>query len=234
MSETWIRVLLVEDNLALAENMADYLEGCGRYLLDFAYDGLMALHQATTGEYDVIVMDVMLPGISGFALCQRIRQELQCATPIILVTAKDQIDDKVTGFTQGADDYLVKPFNLKELAMRIDALHRRGKPAATVLRAGSIAFDPGTLRLRLGHDGGPVQLSGMLAHITEVLLRAYPRFVSYEQLGQALWGDREVDPHTLRTHIYALRKLFQEKLGAPLVRTLYGRGYRIAPPDEQE
>lgn len=230
MSERKIRVLVVEDNAALMANISEFLED-GPYILDFASDGRVALHLVTTNVYDVIVMDVMLPGMSGFLLCQKIRNELHCPTPIILMTAKDHIDDKVTGFSQGADDYLVKPFNLKELAVRIEALHRRGTAGVSLLRAGSLEFEPGTLCVRLG-GGQAVQLSGMAAHITEALVRAYPNFISYEQLSHQLWGDKEVEPHTLRTHIYTLRKLLQEKLGANLIRTLHGRGYRLSPPED--
>lgn len=230
MNQRKIRVLVVEDNAALMANIGEFLEE-GPYVLDFAFDGLVALHLVTTNVYDVIVMDVMLPGLSGFSLCQRIRGELHCTTPIILMTAKDHIDDKVVGFTQGADDYLVKPFNLKELAMRIDALHRRGVSGISVLRAGSVEFEPGTLRVRL-NGGSYAQLSGMSAHITEALVRAYPNFISYEQLSQNLWGEKEVEPHTLRTHVYTLRKLLQEKLGVSLIRTLHGRGYRLSPPGD--
>ncbi len=230
MSGQRIRVLVIEDNSALAENIADFLED-HRYTLDFAATGLVALHLVSTNEYDVIVMDVMLPGISGFTLCQRIRNDLHCATPIILMTAKDHIDDKVTGFTQGADDYLVKPFNLKELAVRIDALHRRGRAEVSSLQAGHVSFDPGTLRVRLG-TGESLQLSGMSASILEALIRAYPNFISYDQLSHRLWGDREVESHTLRTHIYTLRKALQEKLGCNVIKTLHGRGYRISSPGE--
>jgi len=225
-----IRVLIVEDNSALMANISEYLEG-GRYILDFAADGLVALHLVTTNDYDVIVMDVMLPGISGFSLCHRIRNDLHCATPIILMTAKDHIDDKITGFTQGADDYLVKPFNLKELAVRIDALYRRHHTGITRLRAGSVEFEPGTLRLRVGNSEA-VQLSGMSAHLIEVLIRAWPSFVPHEQMTASLWGDKGVESNTLRTHIYTLRKFIQDRLDVNLVQTLHGRGYRLSPPDE--
>jgi len=230
MDTPYIHVLVVEDNMALMANISDFLENVERYVLDFAYDGLTALHQLATHTYDVIVLDVMLPGISGFALCQKIRAELHCATPIILMTAKDHIDDKAAGFTQGADDYLVKPFNLKELALRIDALARRGKPALTLLRAGDVVFEPGTLQIRLA-GGAPLQLSGMSARVAEVLMRAYPNYLSYEQLGRALWGEKEVDTHTLRTHVYTLRKLLHTHLGAKVIQTLHGRGYRFCVPE---
>jgi len=230
MNAQKIRVLIVEDNSALTANISEYLEG-GRYILDFASDGLVALHLVTTNVYDVIVMDVMLPGISGFTLCRRIRNDLHCATPIILMTAKDHIDDKITGFSQGADDYLVKPFNLKELAVRIDALHRRHTSGVARLRAGVVEFEPGTLRLRVG-NGDAVQLSGMPAYLIEALIRAYPNFVPHEQLTASLWGDKEIESNTLRTHVYMLRKLIQDRLGVNLIQTLHGRGYRLSPPGD--
>lgn len=231
MSERKIRVLVIEDNPALMDNISEFLE-TGPYLLDFAADGLVALHLLASNTYDVIVMDIMLPGLSGFTLCQKIRTELHCATPVIFMTAKDHIDDKLMGFRQGADDYLVKPFHLKELSARIQALHRRGTSGTALLRAGSVSFEPGTLRLRLD-DGPGLQLSGMAAHLTEALIRAYPNFMSYEHLSQSLWGDKEVEPHTLRTHIYSLRKLLQDKFGINLIKTLHGRGYRLSPPGEE-
>jgi len=208
MDKSYLHVLVVEDNMALMANISDFLGNFAHYVLDFAYDGLSALHQVATQTYDVIVLDVMLPGLSGFALCQKIRHDLHCATPVIFMTAKDHIDDKATGFDLGADDYLVKPFHLKELALRIDALARRGQTTTTQLRVGKLVFEPGTLQIRLG-AGAPLQLSGMSARIAEVLMRAHPSFVSHAQLGRALWGEREVDTHTLRTHVYTLRKQLQ-------------------------
>jgi DNA-binding response OmpR family regulator len=226
-----IRVLIVEDHVALAENLFEFFAQ-PRYILDFAADGLTALHLLATYSYDVIVLDVMLPGISGFDICQRIRQDLQCETPIIFITAKDTIEDKVAGFARGGDDYLVKPFNLRELVLRIDALSRRRLLGNSALRAGSISFDPGTLKLRV--DGGTsLSLSGTAARIAEILMRAYPRFVSYEELMDDLWPDSAHEMNTLRTHVYGLRKLLQETFGAALIKTLHGRGYRIAPPDEE-
>lgn len=106
-----IRMLIVEDHVALAENLFEYFDQ-QRYILDFAPDGLTALHLLATNQYDVIVLDVMLPGVSGYEICRRIRTDLKCNTPVIMMTAKDQLQDKEQGFSQGADDYLVKPFNL--------------------------------------------------------------------------------------------------------------------------
>lgn len=225
------RLLIVEDNVALAENLFEFL-GEEAYVLDFASDGLTALHLLATHAYDVIVLDVMVPGVSGFDICQRIRQDLRVHTPIIFMTAKDEIEDKVKGFTLGGDDYLVKPFDLRELVVRIQALKRRPGTAAQVLQAGPVIYDPGTLKVQLLGQGR-IELSGTAARIFEAIIRAHPRFVPYETLHGLLWPDRDVDANTLRTHVYMLRKQFLETYGTPLVKTLHGRGYVLAPPGEE-
>lgn len=225
-----INILIVEDNTELMANIADYLEN-NSYSLDFAYNGAIALHLINNNEYDVIVMDVMLPGMSGFMLCHKIRQELKLTTPIILITAKSQIDDKVVGFTNGADDYLVKPFNLKELEIRIQALSRRNTPSQSILQAGSVEFELGTLRLRI-QDSNYLQLSGTAANIMQALLKAYPNFISYERLSQYIWEEKQ-DMHTLRTHIYSLRKNLMVAFGFNVIKTLHGKGYILIPPEDQ-
>lgn len=225
-------VLIVEDHVDLSRNLAEFFDST-QYVLDFASDGLTALHLLATQTYDAIVLDVMLPAISGFELCRRIRQELGLATPIILMTAKDHIDDKETGFKEGADDYLVKPFNLRELKYRIDALTRRsGRKLSQELRAGKVRFNPGTLKVQLANSAA-IELSGRGARIFELLIRRYPQFVSYDQLVDKVWESRETDLNTIRTHVYALRKILQDQLGEPLIRTVHGRGYCLNPPDQE-
>ncbi|TVP61748.1 MAG: DNA-binding response regulator [Halomonadaceae bacterium] len=224
------RVLVVEDQIDLADNLLEFL-GEDRYCLDFAPDGLTALHLLACNEYDVIVLDIMLPGVSGLALCQRIRQDLQRSTPIILTTARGTLEDKEAGFAQGADDYLVKPFALRELQLRIDALYRRGGSQSPRLEAGPVRFEPGTLKVWLDPQRA-TELKGLSAHLFEQLMRAYPRFCSYEDLARQVWGAEDVDSHTVRTQIYSLRKHLQATLGSPLIRTVHGRGYCIEPPQD--
>lgn len=227
-----IRVLIVEDQLQLAENIMEYL-GEQRYALDFAYDGLTALHLLGVNQYDVIILDVMLPALSGIELCRKVRGELGSSTPIILVTARSEVEDKMEGFESGADDYLVKPFDLRELKVRIEALHRRSSVRKKSIRAGVLGFDQGTLTLSV--EGGPsVELGSSGAVIFETLIKRYPSFVSYEELMAELSvKDREVDAHTLRTHIYNLRRLLKITVNADLIRTIRGRGYRLIQPDEE-
>ncbi|KAA8980351.1 response regulator transcription factor [Halospina sp. K52047b] len=227
-----LRVLFVEDQVDLVENLFEFL-GETDYALDFAPDGLTALHLLATNDYDVIVLDLMLPGVSGFDVCQRIRQDLQCATPIILMTARGGIADKEQGFSSGADDYLVKPFDLRELQLRIDALYRRYQPRRPGTTAGNVHFDPGTLQVEM--NGHKAELSGISAQLFELLIRAYPNFLSHEELTESIWGDSDGDEgQTLRTHIYSLRRILEKSLGYGLVKTIYGRGYRLDPPDDEE
>lgn len=225
-----MRLLVVEDHVALAQNLFEYF-GEQRYVLDFASDGLTALHLVATNEYDVIILDVMLPGLSGFEVCRRVRSDLGCTTPIILMTAKDQMKDKEQGYGFGADDYLVKPFDLRELQLRVEALYRRraGGAKAALLQAPGVSFDPGSLQVRM-QDGTALELSGTAARIYEALIRAYPDFLSYEQLCNKVWGEREVDMNTLRTHVYALRKQLHDGFDVDMIKTLHGRGYRLIAP----
>lgn len=222
-----IRMLIVEDHVALAENLFEYFDP-QRYILDFASDGLTALHLLAVNQYDVIVLDVMLPGVSGYEICRRIRQDLKCNTPVIMMTARDQLQDKEQGFTQGADDYLVKPFNLRELELRVQALNRRHRPPRATLQAAGVAFDPDTLEVSIpGHI--PLTLSGSGARLFETFVRTYPAIVTYEQLQDSVGAHRDMDANTLRTHVYMLRKQLQHHFSDPMIKTVHGRGYRFMP-----
>lgn len=119
-------ILLVEDHKELAATTGEYLEACG-YIVDYAMDGISGLNLAKTNQYDALILDVMLPGMDGFTICQRIRQEVQSDIPVLMLTARDQLKDKLDGFDAGADDYLIKPFDFEELDARLNAIIRRHK-----------------------------------------------------------------------------------------------------------
>lgn len=226
-----LRVLIVEDNIPLAENLFEFL-GDEAYALDFAADGPGGLRLIAANDYDVIVLDVMLPGMNGFELCRRVRQDLNLKMPIIMLTAKEAIDDKARGFNSGADDYLTKPFDLRELQMRINALARRGSPRPDTLIADDIEYLPGTVQVRAS-DGRVLNLSGTGATLFEALIRAYPNYVPYDTLCEHVWGT-EGDPHVLRTHIYSLRKNLKAAFGRAMIHTLHGRGYALKPSAETD
>jgi DNA-binding response OmpR family regulator len=144
-----IRLLIIEDNPAIVENMTEFLESKG-YILDFAMDGIGGLHLALTRDYDVIVLDLMLPGMDGIALCRKLRREADKHVPVIMVTARDTLDDKLLGFESGADDYLVKPFALKELEARIKALAKRRVSTNKVLAVDDLRMNLGTYEVTRG------------------------------------------------------------------------------------
>ncbi len=234
MNETPLQLLIVEDHKALAENMFEYFGQHPRYLLDYAPDGLTALHLIATHRYDVIILDVMLPGVSGFEICKRIRLDLKQRTPVIIMTAKDMLKDKETGFGVGADDYLVKPFNLRELQLRVEALARRHETGnAGLMHVPGLTYNAQTRSVSVKNHK-ELELTGTLAKLFEQLIDAYPDLVTYEKIADTVWGDREVDRHTIRTHAYALRKLLLQQFGKPLIKTRHGLGYHLIAPGESE
>ncbi|WP_257455304.1 response regulator transcription factor [Archangium lipolyticum] len=198
-----MRVLIVEDNRDLQANIARFLEP--DFLLDFAATGPQGLALALANAYDVIVLDLMLPGMSGIEVCERYRQLAPRLVPILMLTARDTLEDKQEGFQAGADDYLVKPFSLRELRWRLDALARRPiPPSGRRLTLGGLALEPESGQLRWGER--TVRLHRTEALILRLLMEAAPAAVSTETLAERLWGEDVPDSSALRTHVYALRK----------------------------
>ena len=225
-----MHILVIEDNPDLAANVCDYLEAKG-HSADAAGDGITGLHLAVTQDYDAIVLDVMLPGMDGFTLCQRLRQEARKSTPVLMLTARDALDDRVAGLELGADDYVVKPFALRELEARLKALTRRAQGAAApgLLRVEDLEFDPSLMQVRRGPRN--VALPPIPLKMLETLMRASPRVVKREELERAIWGDQPPDSDALRAHLHVLRQAVEAPGEFPLIHTLRGIGYRIGTPD---
>ena len=225
-----MHILVIEDNPDLAANVCDFLEAKG-HTADAAGDGITGLHLAITHDYDAIVLDVMLPGMDGFTVCQRLRQEARRDTPVLMLTARDALDDRVAGLEFGADDYVVKPFALRELEARLKALARRAHGAASpaLLRVADLEFDPALVQVRRGER--PIVLPPIPLKMLETLMRASPRVVKREELERAIWGDQPPDSDALRAHLHVLRQAVEAPGEAPLIHTLRGIGYRIAAPD---
>ena len=144
-----MHILIIEDDSAIAANLYDFLESRG-HTADAAVNGIAGLHLAVTQRFDAILLDLGLPGMNGITLCRKLRQELQIDTPILMLTARDTLEDKLAGFEHGADDYLIKPFALKEVEARLLAMHKRhiGKVANRTLEFDKLSFDPKTLSIR--------------------------------------------------------------------------------------
>jgi len=224
-STTKMRILVVEDNRDLAANIGDYLESKG-HTVDFAMDGVAGLRLAVSQSFDVIVLDIMLPGMDGLALCRKLRSDARLHTPVLMLTAKDTLDDKLDGFEAGADDYVVKPFALKELEARLKALVRRTKRELSgVLDCGSLRIDTGQ-RL-VTKNGVVVTLNRSCYRILVELMSRTPDVIRREDLEQLLWGDMRPGSDALRSHIYALRKALGETGEGSLIETVHGVGFRM-------
>ena len=222
-------ILLVEDHRDLAETISMTLEAAG-FVIDYAADGLQALQLATSQVFDAIILDVMLPGIDGFTVCRRLRSEFSLDTPILMLTARDQIDDKLEGFEHGADDYLVKPFVMAELQARVTALvnRKRGEIASTNITVRDLTLDTRTRQVTRG--GKDIVLSPTGFRILRILLRESPAVVTREALENELWGDDVPDSDALRSHIYILRKAIDrpfEDTSGSLIKTVKGVGLKL-------
>lgn len=223
-------ILIVEDNPALAENIADYLEAKG-YIVDVALDGFQGFQLAMSDAYDCLVLDLMLPGIDGITLCQRLRQEVRSSVPIIMLTARDTLEDKSAGFGVGADDYLVKPFELRELDLRLQALIRRARPSGfqRQLCVADLVYDLETRTVR--RAGTPIVLAATALKLLERLMQRSPGVVSRRDLERAAWGDEPPESDALRVHMHSLRVALDLPGTVPLLFTVRGVGYQLRGGD---
>ncbi|MDX2464175.1 MAG: response regulator transcription factor [Porticoccus sp.] len=225
-----MKILVIEDNKDILANILDYLELRG-YIIDCAQDGLSGLHLATTERFDLIILDIMLPGMDGFQVCKRLRNEARCQTPIIMLTAKDALDDRLEGLKSGADDYLIKPFALSELAARIEAILRRSSGnREKILQVGDLSYDIDTLEVK--RAGVPLKINPIGLKLLEVLMKKSPSVVRREVLEEAIWGDSLPDSDSLRTHIHQLRHVIDKSFESRLINTVHGIGYRLSESEQ--
>lgn len=224
-----MRILVIEDNRDILANVLDYLQLKG-FTVDCAQDGLSGLHLATTGHYDLIVLDIMLPGMDGYQVCQRLREDGQNEVPILMLTARDALDDRLQGLQVGADDYLIKPFALSELVARIEAILRRSQGSRKrQLKVADLLYDLDTLHV--SRAGQALKLNPLALKLLAVLMQRSPAVVRREVLEEALWGDDCPDSDSLRSHIHQLRQVLDKPFATALLHTQHGVGYRLAEPD---
>ncbi len=219
-------VLLVEDHRDIAEMVGEYLESKA-YVIDYAADGISGLRLGTCNDYDAIVLDVMLPGADGLDVCRRLRTESMSNVPVLMLTARDTLADKLAGFDHGADDYLVKPFDLEELEARIAALIRRDKRAVSLgaFEIDGVRVDADTHRVT--RDGQEITLTPIGLKVLQLLMRASPRVVSRSEVEREIWGDLPPDSDALRSHVYTLRKAVDKPFKTTLIHTVHGAGFRF-------
>ncbi|HEN47539.1 MAG TPA: response regulator transcription factor [Mizugakiibacter sp.] len=224
-----MRVLVIEDNNDIATNIGDYLEERG-HVVDFAGDGVTGLHLAIVHDFDVIVLDLTLPGMDGLEVCRKLRHEADKSTPVLMLTARDTLEHKLTGFDSGADDYMTKPFALQELGVRIEVLARRSKgPKSRLLKVADLTYNLDALTVnRAGKD---ILLNPIGLKLLQVLMEASPSVVTRHQLEQYVWGEQLPDSDSLRVHIHGLRTLIDKPFDKPLIHTRHGIGYRMGDTD---
>jgi DNA-binding response OmpR family regulator len=220
------RVLLIEDDIRLASSVVQYMELQG-LSCDHCVDGEQAKHLLLKNIYDVLVSDVNMPRLSGFDLCAYLRKT-GVDVPLIMVTSRASLDDKVQGFEVGADDYLVKPFALKELLVRINALSKRksGQSQSLTIPTLGIAID--FSQHKVTREGVDIPLSKTAWMLLTALGRAWPNPVRKEDLEFLLWGDDVPDSDGLKVHIHYLRQRLDQPFSQPIVQTVRGYGFVLA------
>ena len=225
-----MRVLVVDDNRDICQNIGDYL-GLFGHVLDFAYNGPHALRLALAGDYDVIVLDLMLPGMDGLDVCRELRAGAKPEVPVLMLTARDTLPDKLDGFRAGTDDYLVKPFAMQELLARLRALHdrRKGRRAQRLV-VGDLTLDKSTREVSRG--GRRVPLNPVGFRILERMMEASPTVVTRVELETLLWGDECPASDALRSHLYQLRRAIEAPTGERVLHTVHGVGYRLGVCDD--
>jgi DNA-binding response OmpR family regulator len=223
-----MRVLIIEDDPAIASNLYDYLEERG-HAVDAASDGVTGLHLAVTGGFDAIVLDLGLPGMDGTTLCRKLREDARKDTPVLMLTARDTLQDKLEGFSRGADDYLVKPFALKEVEARLASLHKRhsGRVVQRPLTAGDLTLDPRTMGISF--CGNDVKIPPKCIRLLETLMAQPGRLFKRAELEAAVWGEAQGTSDTLRSHMHVLRRQLAEAGGYDPIQNVHGLGYRLMP-----
>ena len=227
-----MNVLIIEDNQDIAASIYDYLEAIG-YTVDAAGNGVSGLHMALTKNYDVIILDLNLPGIDGIELCQRLRKDAHQTVPVIMLTARDSLDSKLEGFNSGTDDYLIKPFALKELAARVKVLSERiSRVSTSNLQVGDLSLDLNTHEVH--RAGKNITLNPTLFRLLVFLMQNPHRVIKREELEHAVWQDNPPDSDALRTHLSYLRHAVDKPFNYPLIHTVRGFGYKLTDRNAED
>ena len=225
-----MKILVVEDNTDIAANIVDYFEDRD-HIVDYAGDGVTGLHLAVTNDFDVIVLDLMLPGMDGLDLCKKLRKDAKKNTPIIMLTARDTLEQKLEGFEFGADDYMVKPFALQELEARVTVLGNRKKQNLNrKLTGADLEYNLDSLTVK--RAGQPIKMNPTGLKLLQILMESSPYVVPREELEVKVWGEEMPDSDSLRVHIHGLRSTIDKPFDKNLIHTRHGIGYHVSDPDE--
>lgn len=220
-----MRILVIEDSARLADTIADALRN-ENYLVDIANDGLQGYEDAASGIYDMVILDLMLPKMNGYEVLSTLRSEGN-NIPVLILSARTELDDKIQGFRVGADDYVTKPFEIQELLMRIQAItRRRVHQDIQLLRAGNLAFDNNTCELSNTDTGKTMKISGKEMQLLEFLLINQNQVLEKEQIATKIWGyDSNAEYNNVEVYISFLRRKFQHLQVNTRIRAVRGVGY---------
>ncbi|MEP4147458.1 MAG: response regulator transcription factor [Halioglobus sp.] len=220
-----MKIILVEDNSTIATQVVGFLEGLG-WAVDYAATGNQGIELASAAVFDVMILDLNLPDMDGLEVCRRLKSDLDYNLPVLMLTARDAYEDKASGYGQGADDYVTKPFDLRELRLRCEALTRRqGLHRSAELKLGELCLLVKSQEAQ--REGVPLKLTGIGFRILQELVEAYPEPVTRTQLIHKLWGDDPPDSDALRSHVYSLRAALDKPFASAMLKTLPNLGYRL-------
>lgn len=220
-----LRVLIIDDDPDIQDLLYAALDE-DQYILDAASDGPSGLNLATDNEYDAILLDINMPGMDGFELCQQLRENARISTPIMMLTARTAVEDRIAGLDYGADDYLPKPFDVHELEARLRAMTRRGRPVlGNKIQVSDLELDMESKAAT--RNGKHIALAPIHIKILALLMRESPNLVSRAKLEAEIWGDEPPDSDALRAHIYALRSAIDKPFKDKLLHTVPKLGYRL-------
>jgi len=222
-----LSILVIEPDARVAADLYDYLESCG-HSVEAALDGLSGFGMASSGQFDVILLDWDLPRLDGLALLQRLRLDARSMVPVVMWTSRNELSDKICGFESGLDDYLIKPVSFAEIEVRLRARVVRKLQSSVprgILSLGDVVFNLSTMEVRRGER--PIMLSRIGRRLLELLMRESPHVVTRERLARAVWGESLPGTDLLRSHIYILRRALELPSEAALLHTVSGIGYRM-------
>ena len=228
MSE--LSILLIEDNLTIARQLTEFLEG-HHWVVDYADNGTQGIDLALNQNYDVIVLDLNLPDIDGLKVCEQIKQQAKVNPPILMLTARDAFEDKAKGYGIGADDYVTKPFEFRELVLRCQALARRHNlHKSHRIEIGELVIEKN--KCTAERQAQPLKLTNIGFKILLTLAQTYPQAVSRSNLIFKVWGDIPPDTDALRTHIYSLRNALDKPFKTSMLTTITNVGYKLEVPSD--
>lgn len=220
-----MKILLVEDNNTIASQLIGFFEGLA-WVVDYAATGRLGTKLASESVFDVMILDLNLPDLDGLEVCRELKASLDYNLPVLMLTARDAFEDKASGYGEGADDYVTKPFDLRELRLRCEALARRQHlHKSAELTLGDLTLSVKSQEAK--RQNQPLKLTGVGFRILLELAQAYPEPVTRSQLIHRLWGDDPPDSDALRTHVYSLRAALDKPFDFAMLNTLPNVGYRL-------